>query len=144
MPTNLDTSIASIIARAAADIAQAIRGEASAPVARAAAAPSGKRRGRPPGSGKAQKAAAPPAAAQKPAKGKRGKAAKGGRRTSAQVAADDAKILAFVKGHGGLRSEQIEKQMGFPKPSLASGLLRLRASGKVKMKGVKRAATYSA
>ena len=66
------------------------------------------------------------------------------RRSSKRVAKDDAAILEFVTAHGGLRSVQLQKQIKMPSSNLASGLKRLREAGKIKMKGVKAAATYAA
>ena len=71
-------------------------------------------------------------------------ATKGGRRSSEQVTADNDKLLAYVKAHPGQRSEQIQKGAGMPKPNVASGLTVLREAGKISMKGIKRAATYTA
>ncbi len=69
---------------------------------------------------------------------------KGSRRSSADVAADDSKILAHVKAHPGLRSIEIGKAIKMAKTSMASGLLRLRAAKKIKTKGQRSATTYSA
>jgi len=49
-----------------------------------------------------------------------------------------------VKAHPGQHSVEIQKGLTLPKQHIASGLDRLRAAGKVKMTGVKSAATYSA
>ena len=53
------------------------------------------------------------------------------------------KLLAFIKANPGKRSEEVERGTKLAKPYVASGLLTLREAGKIKMKGVKRAATYS-
>lgn len=73
---------------------------------------------------------------------KASKRAKGGRRTSVQVNADDARILAHITAHPSLRSEDIQKALAMPKPDIASGLQRLREAGTINMTGIKRAATY--
>jgi predicted transcriptional regulator len=66
------------------------------------------------------------------------------RRTEAQVALDDAKILEAVKTKAGLRAVTIKKLVKLPSQNIASGLQRLRAAGKVKAKGQRSATTYSA
>ena len=156
-----DSEIDQIIARAASAIATAVRRSITEEVQRAtrlvagaappAAAP--KPRGRPPGAKSKVAAAATTKPAAKPAPAapaskSKAKAkpsvAKGGRRSSEQVARDDARLLDYIKSHGGLRSEVIQKGVGLRREDVASGLLRLRAGGKLKMKGEKRSATYTA
>ena len=70
-------------------------------------------------------------------------ASSGGRRTSDQVLADVEKLLAFVKANPGKHSEEIQKALKMPKSIVAPGLLALREAGRIKLTGVKRAATYS-
>ena len=65
------------------------------------------------------------------------------RRSPEEIAAENNKLLAFIRSNPGLRSEDILKALGLPKPNVASGLQRLRDEGKVRMVGVKRAATYT-
>lgn len=109
-----------------------------------------KRRGRPPGvKNKVHAAATPARAAEEPKAPKAQKAtraskANGGRRSSEQVERDDAALLDYIRTHPNERSEDIMKRLGLAKPNLASGLHRLRDSGAIKMKGLKRGATYTA
>ena len=94
----------------------------------------------------ATRAAAAPKAAQKASPRKAGRKAAGkfNRRSPEEIAAENAKLLNFVRANPGRRSEEILKALGMPKPVVASGLQRLRDENKVKMTGVKRAATYTA
>ena len=166
MANTLESHIQQIAARAASQIAQAVRANIADEVnkllatkgstEKGAAPP--KRRGRPPkaaaaapvalpvkrGPGRPKKSVvaeiAPPVV--KAARAKASK--KGGRRSSEQVTADNDKLLAFIKANPGRRSEDIQKGAGMAKPNVASGLQALREAGKVKMKGIKRAATYTA
>jgi hypothetical protein len=136
-PSNLLSHIQEIVVRASSELARAIRADVAGGIRRAvgvappAATP--KRRGRPP---RAARTATAPAA--KPGR------ARLVRRTSAQVAKDDAKIFAFVKAHANVRSVDIQKDVRLPKQNIASGLERLRSSGKVKAKGKRSATRYSA
>jgi hypothetical protein len=50
------------------------------------------------------------------------------------------KVLDFIKSTPGLRSEQIAKQLG---GDVKSALAKLRAAGKVKTSGARRATTYA-
>jgi hypothetical protein len=132
---NLDTLIASIVSRSAAamaqEIAQAVRQNIAAQIAGMPVAVS-----KSPGRPKVSAPAAPKAASA--SKGKRG------RRSAKQVAADDAKILTYIKEHPGMTSLKLQKQIAMPSLFLASGLLRLREGNKVKAKGERSAMTYSA
>jgi hypothetical protein len=134
--TNLDTLIASIVSRSAStmaqEIAKAVRQNIAAQIAGTPLAAAK-------GPGPAPKATAP--AAPKAASSGKGKR---GRRSAKQVAADDARILAYVKDHPGLTSLKLQKQIAMPSLFLASGLLRLREGNKVKAKGERSAMTYSA
>ncbi len=154
--TNLELTIQKIISDAAAQIAHAVRRSIADDIAGAAgsvAAPAPKR-----GPGRPKKVLAeamPVAAALAPKRGpgrpkktagapapkKGGKRA---RRSAAELAADDSKILEFVKANGGLRSEQIGKKLKLSKIAVSSGLLRLREAKKVKTKGQRRGTTYLA
>jgi len=67
-----------------------------------------------------------------------------GRRTPEQIAASVASVLGYIKAHPNARSEKIRAELKLPKPVMLDTLDRLRAAKKIKMKGVKRAATYSA
>jgi hypothetical protein len=89
--------------------------------------------GRPKGSVSAPVAKAPSA---KPA-------ATGGKRTAAQIAATLETVLGYIKSNPNTRSEKIRKALKLPKPVMLDSLARLRDAKKLKMKGVKRAATYS-
>ncbi len=67
---------------------------------------------------------------------------RGGRRSSKQINHLVGQVHAFIKSHPGLRSEQIMGKMGGNKHSVKDALARLRATKKVKTKGIKRAMTY--
>jgi hypothetical protein len=140
MANHLESTIHSLVSGAASRIAAAVRADIAAQIAavmggRAAAAPA-PTRGRPKGR---------KAAAAKPGRpGRPKKAAKFHRRTSASIARDNDRLLAYIKSHPAQRSEQIQKGCGLAKPAVAAGLVALRDAGRIKMKGVKRAATYSA
>ena len=74
------------------------------------------------------------AAAPAPAKTKKRK--KGTHRTKAEVAANDARVLAFIKTSPGLRTEQIVKGLGGDAGGDVSfALAHLRGAKKVKAKG---------
>jgi len=67
----------------------------------------------------------------------------GGRRSPEQIATALASVLAYIKAHPNTRSEAVRKALNLSKPVAHDSLGRLRASKKIKMKGVKRAATYT-
>ena len=92
------------------------------------AASTGKRRGRPPGA----------ASASAPSRPK-----KFIRRSARQIAGSVGRVVAFISKHPGLRSEQIVKALGGDASGVSDALARLRASGRVKTDGIKRAMTYS-
>lgn len=115
--SHFDSIIHSIIARATSEIVNAFRRDAPKPA------------GRP-----SKGASARVAPSAKPAKFRR--------RSSRKIAADNDKLLTFIKGHPGLRSEEIQDGVKLPRPDVTSGLVALRDSGRIKMKGVKRGATY--
>jgi hypothetical protein len=155
MPNSLETTVQNIIADAAnsmaTQIAHLVRQSISTEIAgnsHAVAAPVKRGPGRPKKvatlAAPAANGAAHAASAEKASGAGRKKGGKRARRSAAQVAADDEKILAFVKAHAGKRSEQIAKELKLSKLALASGLLRWREAGKIKTKGQKRATTYSA
>ena len=84
--------------------------------------------------------AAPPARA--PAKTKKRK--KGAHRTKAQIAASDARVLAFIKASPGLRTEQIVKGLGGDDSGDVSfALAHLRGAKKVRARGYGRWTVYS-
>ena len=89
--------------------------------------------GRPKGAVSAPAAKAPSA---KPA-------AKGGRRTPEQIAATLETVHGYIKSHANVRSEHIRAALKLPRPVMLDALDRLRAAKKIKMKGMKRAATYT-
>ena len=89
--------------------------------------------------GSSAKAATPAArATPKPTKRR-----KGSHRDLADIEKTIAAVLAFIERSPGLRSEQIAKGMGGDRSDVKDALGRLRAGGKVKTKGQKRAMTYS-
>src|SRR5579883_2670044 len=137
---SLETQIQSIVSRfsseMASEVAHAVRQHIAAEIAGSGATTPAVRRGRP-------KKGARPAAAPT-AKVARRTAASRGRRSSDQVAADDAKILAYVKAHPGVRSVEMQKEIGLGSQNVASGLVRLRAAGKIKSKGEWSSTTYTA
>ena len=100
-----------------------------------------KRMGRPPGS--KNKAAVVASAAAKPEKATTAKSSGRVRRSPEQLAKDDAALIGYIKAHPGARSQDVPKGVGLPKPNVASGLQRLRASGAVIMTGTRGAATYT-
>ena len=78
-----------------------------------------------------------------PAKTKKRK--KGAHRTKAEVAANDARVLAFIKASPGLRTEQIVKGLGGDDGGNVSfALAHLRGKKKIKAKGYGRWTVYSA
>ena len=68
----------------------------------------------------------------------------GKRRSSKQIASGVERLLGFIRQHPGLRTEEILKQLGGDKITIKDGLARLRATGKVRTTGIKRAMTYRA
>jgi hypothetical protein len=123
--SHLDSIINNLVARAAMEITAAVRRDIAHQLSSIAAPRSA--RG---GGAAAPKSRKPPS--------------KFHRRSPDQIVRDNDRLLGFIKDHPGLRSEDIQKGIRLPKPDVASGLVALRDSGKIKMKGVKRAATYSA
>ena len=157
LQSSLDNALRAVLERAVNDAAAAVRthvidevsklvGATPARTAAAAPAPTGKRRGRPPKAAAAPPAAKAPAAkpAAKPAaaSGKK-KPSKFVRRSPEQITADNARLLSWIGSNPNKRSEDIQRGTGIDKQHVASGLQVLRDGGKIKMKGVKRAATYS-
>jgi hypothetical protein len=78
----------------------------------------------------------------RPAKSAVAASSRGGRRSSKQINHLVGQVHAFIKSHPGLRSEEIMGKMGGNKHSVKDALARLRATKKVKTKGIKRAMTY--
>lgn len=148
MLNNLESAIHQIIINSSAvmakEIATAVRQALAAEIIgsdTAVAAPAKRRPGRPRGARTPAPAASAPAAVSAPKVAKRAKLKK---RSSKQVARDDAAILDVVKEHAGLRSLELQKKLEFPSQNIASGLRRLRTAGKIKMKGAKSSARYTA
>ena len=168
MANTLEAQIHQIISHVAREISSTVRGSIAAEVNRLmggehAPAPVQRRLGRPPKAAAPMPAAAEPAprrklgrppkkaapapaieaaAAKKAPKAKTG--AKSVRRSSEQVTADNDQLLAYIKAHPGQRSEEIQKGLGMARPNIFSGLQTLRGKGRVKMKGIKRGALYTA
>jgi len=71
-------------------------------------------------------------------------ASRGGKRTSSQITATVATVLGYIKAHPNMRSEKIREDLKMPRPVMRDALDRLAATKKIKMKGIKRAATYTA
>jgi hypothetical protein len=84
------------------------------------------------------------AVAARPDRKARTKITKLKKRTPKEVAKDDTKLLELVKATPGMRSLDIQGRIEMPPQDIASGLRRLRAAGKIVMKGVKSSATYTA
>ena len=78
-----------------------------------------------------------------PATAKPTKSKKGLHRNSVDIEKTVAAVLGFIERSPGLRSEQIAKGLGGDRSDVKDALARLRAGGKVKTKGQKRATTYS-
>jgi hypothetical protein len=121
----LESQIHDIVTRAAHDIASAVRADVAAQVGRivngvAAVA----------GAARAQIGAAKG--------GKRG----GRRRRGIGEQSLDA-VYQFVAKNPGKRSEEIQKSAGLAPAIAKKALVKLRGIGRLKMKGEKRAATYT-
>lgn len=67
-----------------------------------------------------------------------------GRRSAAQIATVVATVLRYIKAHPKSRSESVRKALNMPRPVMRDALDRLTVEKKIKIKGVKRGATYSA
>ena len=149
MANTLDSTIQQIVARAASEIADAVRANIVAEVSKVAAlqvahkapaapAPAKRKPGRP---AKAKPAAPAPAPA-KAAPAKAAKAAPGKKRRGVSQDELDT-VLAFIAKNPGKRSEEIRKALGMPQDQNSKVLAKLRELKKVKTKGEKRATTYS-
>jgi hypothetical protein len=73
-----------------------------------------------------------------------GKAAKGGRRTGAELEALTASLLKYIEKHPGSRMEQIARGLGIASRELNLPLSKLKAERRLKTKGQKRATAYFA
>jgi hypothetical protein len=78
----------------------------------------------------------------KPAGAKKPRAAKKAARKSGAAVAADAKIVAHVKEHPGLRLEVIAKGLGVPSPKLKQRVADLVASKALRKEGKTRGTTY--
>jgi len=67
---------------------------------------------------------------------------RGAKRSSEDLAALCAQVAAFVKGHPGLRIEQINKELGTTTKDLALPIRKLLGDGVITSKGQKRSTTY--
>ncbi len=126
------TELSGLVRAAAVDAVQAALGGTAR-----SAAPVAARRG----PGRPRKTEQPAA---KPAKAPKAKAGTRGRRTAAQIASLVGDVLAYIKAHPGMRSEKIRAAMKIGRPAMRDALDRLGEAKKIKMKGVKRAASYTA
>ena len=70
-------------------------------------------------------------------------ASRGGKRTSDELEQLSTQFLDFVKKNPGLRIEQINKGLGTTTKDLALPIRKLVSEGTVKVKGAKRATTYT-
>ena len=68
--------------------------------------------------------------------------AKGAKRNPEEIAATKAQFLEFVTANGGLRIEQINKELGTSTKDLALPIRQLLAEKMIKAKGQKRSTTY--
>ena len=138
MLNNLEATIQQIINDSSADmakqIATAVRQALAAEIIGSTSPVPAPRRTR-----RAQRTAAKAPAAHRAAT----KPAKLVRRSSKEVAKDDAAILQAIKAHAGSRSLDLQKLVKLPGQNIASGLRRLREAGKITMKGVKASAKYT-
>jgi hypothetical protein len=143
--------------------APAKRGPGRPAKAASAAAPAKRRPGRPakvaavsapaaalakrgPGRPKKVVAIAPPAAPAKAAApvAKKQRGGKRGRRDATQIAAAAANLLAYVKAHGGDRSETVRAKTGLEKGLFQLAVRSLVEAKKISSKGLKRATSFTA
>lgn len=94
--------------------------------------------------GKSTRAVQGPAPTAKKAERPAARSGKRGRRSADQIAAIVGTVLGYIKSHPDSRSEAIRKALKLPRPVMRDALDRLGTGKKIKMKGVKRAATYTA
>jgi len=67
---------------------------------------------------------------------------RGAKRTPADLEALSEQFASFVKGHPGLRIEQINKELGTTTKDLALPIRKLISEGMITAKGKKRSTTY--
>jgi hypothetical protein len=67
---------------------------------------------------------------------------RGAKRSPADLEALSEQFASFVKGHPGLRIEQINKELGTTTKDLALPIRKLIAEGMISAKGKKRSTTY--
>jgi len=126
--SHLDTTIRSIVSRAIGDIAAAVRGDIAQRVQ---------------GIIGPERAAGGKSAGRKPRAGSTAAPRGRGRRGRGVSEADLEKVLAVIGKKPGLRTEQIYGEVPIGKDMVVKALAKLRESGKVKTKGLRRATTYS-
>jgi hypothetical protein len=68
----------------------------------------------------------------------------GGKRTADELATFKTRVLGVIKMSPGLRTEEIAKQLGATTKELQLPMRQLREEKLIRMKGEKRAASYSA
>lgn len=95
------------------------------------------------GPGRPRKDAPQSAVSAKPAKTRKTKAGSRVRRTPEQIEAIVASVLGYIKANPGKRSEAIRAALKLGRPAMRDALDRLGEAKKIKMKGEKRAASYT-
>jgi len=127
--SDITSQIRSMLEAFAAELTHAIRADALESVA---AAVGGKLRApHPTAAGRTKRLGRSP-----------GRRPKGGKRDPDELAALQARLLAYVKSHPGERIEQIGKGLGVPTKDLTLGAKKLIATKLVSTKGQKRATAY--
>jgi hypothetical protein len=124
---SLETSIADVIAKAVAQVAHLIKADIIAQLQ--TTAPS-----------KTARVATAPQPRQLPAAKK--KAGRPARSSSLDAAV--TQVFDAIKQHPGLRTEDAYKMLPLTPAVIKKALAKLRETGKVKLKGIKRAAAYTA
>ena len=99
--------------------------------------------GRPPGSRNVTSAASQDSGGSSASASRSRNASRGGKRTSDELEQLSTQFLDFVKKNPGLRIEQINKGLGTTTKDLALPIRKLVSEGTVKVKGAKRATTYT-
>ena len=149
-PASLDSTLASILARAVTEIAAAVRQNVADEVIRAfgGSLPSSK-----PGLGRPPKAVAAKPAGAKPSGAKPAGAKPAGAKIDGRSKphpqrlyseADIEKVLSAISARPGMRSPEVRAAAGLDKKIVEKVIGKLRDTGKIKIKGLRSAATYSA
>ncbi len=133
------TELSSLVRQAALGAVQAALGGKASPAATAKVRVARAKKG-----AKRVAAAAPAKAPAAPKAPKASKAGTRGRRTPAQIEATIASVLGYIKANPNTRSEAIRAALKLARPAMRDALDRLSEGKKIKMKGVKRAASYTA